>query len=145
MVQGHVDGTGTLLAIEPVDAGSKPELAQSGWTPANSTRTDPSQNDASQTDWVLRVSVPEELMRYVVMKGSIAVEGISLTVAGVKGNEIWVAILPHTYSATNLHRLTPGSFVNIEVDVMAKYAEARARADAAKPVLTAEVLLAYGY
>ena len=84
-------------------------------------------------------------MRYVVLKGSIAVEGISLTVAGITGNEIWIAILPHTYSATNLHTLAPGMEVNIEVDVMAKYAEAGAQADAAKRELTVESLLANGY
>ncbi len=84
-------------------------------------------------------------MRYVVHKGSIAVEGISLTVAGIEGNEIWIAIIPHTYSATNLHTLTQGSPVNIEVDVLAKYAEARSQADAAKRELTVESLLANGY
>jgi riboflavin synthase len=145
VVQGHVDGTGTLLAMEPVTAGSKPELAQSGWMSANSTRVDLSQNDAAQTDWVLRVSVPQQLMRYVVTKGSIAVEGISLTVAGIAGNEIWIAILPHTYTATNLHTLAPGSSVNIEVDVLAKYAEARAQSDALNRELTVESLLANGY
>jgi len=123
VVQGHVDGTGTLLAIDPV-------VSQAG--------------DAL-TDWVLRLRLPIELMRYVVLKGSIAVEGISLTVAGIEGDEIWIAILPHTYSATNLHTLTPGMAVNIEVDVMAKYAESRALADAAKRELTVEALLANGY
>jgi len=145
VVQGHVDGTGTLLAIEPVAAGSQPHIAQSGWTSANAARVDSSQNGAAQTDWVVRLRLPQELMRYVVHKGSIAVEGISLTVAGIEGNEIWIAILPHTYSATNLHTLTPGSSVNIEVDVMAKYAEARALADAQQRELTVESLLANGY
>jgi riboflavin synthase len=141
VVQGHVDGTGTLLAVEPVTAGSQPDLAQSGWTsqPASS------QAAAGLTDWVVRLRLPLELMRYVVLKGSIAVEGISLTVAGIVGAEIWIAILPHTYSATNLHTLAPGMAVNIEVDVMAKYAESRAQADAAKRELTAEALLANGY
>jgi riboflavin synthase len=94
---------------------------------------------------VVRVRLPRELMRYVVLKGSIAVEGISLTVAGIEGEEIWIAILPHTYSATNLHTLTPGMAVNIEVDVMAKYAESRAQADATKRELTVESLLANGF
>jgi len=145
VVQGHVDGTGTLLAIEPVASGNQSELAQSGWTSANSARMDMSQIDAAQTDWVLRLRLPEPLMRYVVLKGSIAVEGISLTVAGIEGHEIWIAILPHTYSATNLHTLKPGSSVNIEVDVLAKYAEARAQSDASKRELTVEALLANGY
>jgi riboflavin synthase len=141
LVQGHVDGTGTLLAIEPVTAASHPELVESGWT----SQSDSSQAGAGLTDWVVRLRLPLELMRYVVSKGSIAVEGISLTVAGIDGNQIWIAILPHTYSATNLHALTPGMEVNIEVDVMAKYAEARAQADAAQRELTVESLLANGY
>jgi riboflavin synthase len=140
VVQGHVDGTGTLLAVEPVAAGTQPDLEQSGWTSPNAA-----QPESGLTDWVVRLRLPRELMRYVVLKGSIAVEGISLTVAGIEGNEIWIAILPHTYSATNLHTLTPGSSVNIEVDVMAKYAEARALADAQQRELTVESLLANGY
>ncbi len=119
VVQGHVDGVGTLVGLDPVTVGVA-------------------------SDWVMRVRLPESLTRYVVEKGSIAVEGISLTVAGIKGGEIWIAILPHTYSATNLHTLTPGMAVNIEVDVMAKYAESRERTEA-KRELTVEYLLANGY
>ena len=145
LVQGHVDGTGTLLAIEPVVAGTHPDLAQSGWTSANAAQPDASQAGAGLTDWVVRLRLPQPLMRYVVLKGSIAVEGISLTVAGIEGTEIWIAILPHTYSATNLHTLSPGMEVNIEVDVMAKYAESRALADTSKSPLTVESLLANGY
>jgi riboflavin synthase len=118
VVQGHVDGVGMLLGLDPVS----PDAA---------------------SDWVMRVRLPEGLARYVVEKGSIAVEGISLTVAGIEGNEIWIAILPHTYSATNLHTLTPGMGVNLEVDVMAKYAESRERLG--KSDLTVEYLLANGY
>jgi riboflavin synthase len=118
VVQGHVDGVGTLLALDRVSAGA-------------------------ESDWVMRVRLPEALTRYVVEKGSIAVEGISLTVAGTAGDEIWIAILPYTYAATNLHTLTPGMGVNIEVDVLAKYAESRTRAE--KRELTVEALLANGY
>ncbi len=118
VVQGHVDGVGTLVALEPVAAGG---------------------------DWTLRVRVPRGLMRYVVEKGSVAIEGISLTVAGVEGDEIWIAVLPHTYQATNLHTLEPGDGVNIEVDVLAKYAEGRARGEVAERELTVEYLLANGY
>ena len=121
VVQGHVDGVGTLVGLDPVS------------------------DVAEASDWVLRLRMPERLTRYVVEKGSIAVEGISLTVAGVEGDELWIAILPHTYSATNLHALTPGMGVNIEVDVMAKYTESRERPDAGKPELTVEYLLANGY
>ncbi len=87
--------------------------------------------------------MPEGLARYVVEKGSIAVEGISLTVAGIAGDEVWIAILPHTYAATNLHTLRPGMGVNIEVDVLAKYAESRERGERSE--LTVEYLLANGY
>jgi riboflavin synthase len=120
VVQGHVDGVGTLLAIDPV-------------------------SDGAGSDWVLRLRVPAALMRYVVEKGSISVEGISLTVAGIAGDEIWIAILPHTYTATNLHMLKPRMGVNIEVDVLAKYAESRVQVDADKHVLTVDYLLANGY
>jgi riboflavin synthase len=120
VVQGHVDGVGTLTALDPVTGGV-------------------------DSDWVLRARLPQALTRYVVEKGSIAVEGISLTVAGIEGSEIWIAILPHTYTATNLHTLTPGMGVNIEVDVLAKYAESRALAEPSKRELTVEYLLANGY
>lgn len=121
VVQGHVDGVGTLLELNQVSPG------------------------VEASDWVMRLRMPEELTRYVVEKGSIAVEGISLTVAGITGDEIWIAILPHTYTATNLHTLTPGMGLNLEVDVMAKYAESRERAEAGKRELTVEYLLANGY
>jgi riboflavin synthase len=121
VVQGHVDGVGTLIRLEAVSPG------------------------VAESDWVLRVRLPEGMARYVVEKGSIAVEGISLTVAGIAGDEIWIAILPHTYGATNLHTLLPEMPVNLEVDVLAKYAESRERAEAGKQELTVEYLLANGY
>src|SRR5271168_1079945 len=100
VVQGHVDGTATLLALNPI------------------TPTEP-----ATSDWRLRIRLPETLTRYVVPQGSITIEGISLTVASIVGNEVEVAIIPHTYAATSLHSLTPGSPLNIEVDVLSKYAE----------------------
>jgi riboflavin synthase len=123
VVQGHVDGVGMLVALEPV----KLDQGKVGG------------------DWRLKVRVPRVLLRYVVEKGSIAIEGMSLTVAGVEGDEIWIAILPHTYRATNLHALKPGDAVNIEVDVLAKYAEGRARGELSERELTVEYLLANGY
>ena len=120
VVQGHVDGVGTLVALDAVRPG------------------------AEETDWVLRIRLPEALLRYVVEKGSITVEGISLTVAGVSGDEVKIAIIPHTYGATNLHALAPGDGVNIEVDVLAKYAESRGRVEQGSG-LTVEYLLANGY
>jgi riboflavin synthase len=124
VVQGHVDGVGTLVALDAV----RPDVAGSR---------------GSETDWVLRVRLAEGLRRYVVEKGSIAVEGISLTVAGVNGDEIWIAILPHTYRATNLHALRVGMGVNVEVDVLAKYAVGRELTEGRE--LTVEYLLANGY
>ena len=97
IVQGHVDGTGKLLALEPSSKGSE--------------------------DRWLDIEIPAELTRYVVEKGSITVEGISLTVANISGTRVRIAIIPHTYAATNLHALVPGNPVNIEIDVLARYAE----------------------
>jgi riboflavin synthase len=120
VVQGHVDGTATLLALEPI-------------TPT-----------APETDWRLRIQLPDALTRYVVAQGSITIEGISLTVASILGNEVEVAIIPHTYAVTSLRTLTPGSLLNIEVDVLSKYAERRQN-PSEKFHLTEEYLIANGY
>ena len=126
IVQGHVDGVGTVQSLQPLVSGAR----------------------SSATDWWLRLAIPEECVRYVVEKGSIAIEGISLTVASIEEIIVTIAIIPHTYTVTNLHTLTPGSPVNIEVDVMAKYAERLAASPATqeKPFeLTVEYLIANGY
>lgn len=120
VVQGHVDGTATLVALEAT-------------TP-----------DTETTDYRLRLTVPDALMRYIVEKGSITVEGISLTVASVQGNQVEIAIIPHTYAATSLRTLSPGDDVNIEVDVLGKYAERQLEAPKAFD-LTEEYLIANGY
>ena len=120
VVQGHVDGTATLLALEPI-------------TP-----------NAPETDWRLRIQLPEALTRYVVPQGSITIEGISLTVASIIGNEVEVAIIPHTYAATSLRTLTPGTPLNIEVDVLSKYAERQQKLHETFQ-LTEEYLIANGY
>ena len=120
VVQGHVDGTATLLALDPI-------------TP-----------NAPETDWRLRLQLPEALTRYVVPQGSITIEGISLTVASITGNIVEIAIIPHTYAATSLRTLTPGTLLNIEVDVLSKYAERRQKAHEAFH-LTEEYLIANGY
>ena len=122
VVQGHVDGTGTLLALEPI-------------TPESPTTT----------DWRLRLTIPDALTRYVVEKGSITIEGISLTVASIIGNEVTVAIIPHTYASTSLHSLPPGSSLNIEADVLSKYAERQNSSTGIKFTLTEEYLIANGY
>jgi riboflavin synthase len=120
VVQGHVDGTGTLLALEPITPDS-PDI----------------------TDWRLRITIPDALTRYVVEKGSITIEGISLTVASIIGNEVTVAIIPHTYASTSLYSLPPGSSLNIEADVLSKYAERQN--SSIKFTLTEEYLIANGY
>ena len=104
VVQGHVDGTGTLCSIEAVIA-----------------RTDPS-FDEKTTDWTLRVRVPANVRQWMVPKGSVAIEGISLTIADWDGESISIAILPLTYWRTNLHALSPGAPVNVEADVLVKLA-----------------------
>jgi riboflavin synthase len=120
VVQGHVDGTGTLIALEPITPG------------------------APETDWRLRLTIPENLTRYVVPQGSITVEGISLTVASIHSQDVEIAIIPHTYAATSLHTLSPGSPLNIEVDVLGKYAE-RQMQTPTKHLLTEQYLIANGY
>ena len=123
VVQGHVDGVGRLLGLEPVTSGV----------------------DRSQSDWWLRVAIPEAYARYVAEKGSIAIDGISLTVAAVQGSAVSVNIIPHTYAATNLHTLAPGAPVNIEVDALAKYAERLLAERATQTSITLAALIANGY
>jgi riboflavin synthase len=123
VVQGHVDATGTLIGLEPASADA----------------------DRSQTDWWLRVAVPEGVGRYVVEKGSIAIEGISLTVAKFDGKTVTVAVIPHTYAQTNLHTLKAGDPVNLEADVMMKFFEERQRKAEPEFELTLDYLIANGY
>ncbi len=123
IVQGHVDATGRLIALEPVSPDA----------------------DRSETDWWLRVAVPESVGRYVVEKGSIAIEGISLTVARFDDSVVTVAIIPHTYAHTNLHALKPGDPVNLEADVMMKFFEQRQAKTAPEFELTVDYLIARGY
>jgi riboflavin synthase len=104
IVQGHVDGTGTLVALDPVIARDDPRF------------------DVETTDWTLKVRVPASVRQWMVPKGSVAVEGISLTIADFDGENITIAILPLTYWRTNLHILAIGSPVNIEADVLVKLA-----------------------
>lgn len=104
IVQGHVDGTGELRSLEPLVPRSSPAF------------------DPHTTDWTLKVRVPENVRQWMVQKGSVAVEGISLTIAAFDGEEISIAILPLTYWRTNLHTLAVGAPVNIEADVLVKLA-----------------------
>ena len=79
--------------------------------------------ERSGADHVLEISPPRELMRYIVPKGSIAVDGISLTVADVLKSSFRVWIIPHTYEVTALRERQAGDFVNIETDILGKYVE----------------------
>ena len=94
IVQGHVDARGQFAGVE--DHGES---------------------------WTIKIAYPEEIARYLVFKGSIAVEGISLTIAGLTEYHFEVAIIPKTWEVTNLSRLKAGDDVNLEVDVIAKYVE----------------------
>ncbi|HUA93345.1 MAG TPA: riboflavin synthase [Terracidiphilus sp.] len=107
VVQGHVDGTGILTALDPVIPETSPHF------------------DRQTTDWTLKVRVPESTRQWMVHKGSVAIEGISLTIASFDGEEITIAILPLTYWRTNLHSLQTGAPVNVEADVLIKLASAR--------------------
>ncbi len=124
VVQGHVDGTATLLALSAID-------------PAN----------PQTTDWRLRLEIPQALTRYVVPQGSLTVEGISLTVASIHDRIVEIAVIPHTYASTSLRTLTPGSPLNIEVDVLSKYAEQQQQTQKQPRAewLTAAYLMANGY
>ena len=128
IVQGHVDGTGAMTSLDPV-------------IPEESA-----QFDRKTTDWTLKVRVPENVRPWMVHKGSVAVEGISLTIADFDGETITIAILPLTYWRTNLHTLAVGAPMNVEADVLVKLAHAQMMAQK-KPSfeLTAEWLVANGY
>jgi riboflavin synthase len=118
IVQGHVDGVGKLIAFE--------RIAESG-------------------NWWLHLEIPGEVERYTVFKGSICVEGISLTVAKLERNRCTIAIIPHTVEMTNLGSLKAGDPVNLEADVIAKYVEKMMRAEPASGVLTVEELVRQGF
>ena len=94
IVQGHVDARGQFTGVE--DHGES---------------------------WTLRIAYPQEIARYLVFKGSVAVEGISLTIAALTDNHFEIAIIPKTWEVTNLSHLKPGDEVNIEVDILGKYIE----------------------
>jgi riboflavin synthase len=118
VVQGHVDGVGTVTSFERVLDGN---------------------------DYLLKINVPSEITRYIVTKGSLAIEGISLTVAAIDGIQVRVAIIPHTSEVTNLRSLKPGDPVNLEVDVIAKYVEKMIGAEKAKSSITLEKLVRAGF
>lgn len=118
IVQGHVDGIGKFLGLERVGE--------------------------SENFW-LRIEMPREIEKYTVYKGSVCVEGISLTAAKVEGRECEIAVIPHTIEMTNLKSLKRGDPVNLEADLIAKYVEKMMRNDAPESSLTIEELVRQGF
>ena len=94
LVSGHVDGTGKIEAVDEKDG-----------------------------NWEITVTVPSALNRYLVKKGSITVNGVSLTVNEDKKDKVLINLVPHTINMTNLKLIKPGTYVNLEVDMLARYAE----------------------
>lgn len=117
IVQGHVDGTGKFLGLDRIE---------------------------NADDYWLRIEIPSELKRYVISKGSLSIEGTSLTVARIEGTEVTAAIIPHTVAATNLKSLRPGDAVNLEVDMIAKYVE-KMMGERAGSTITLERLVQEGF
>jgi riboflavin synthase len=118
IVQGHVDGTGRFLALDRIPKAD---------------------------DYSLRIEIPSELARYVISKGSLSIEGISLTVAGIEGTQVSIAIIPHTTEMTNLKSLEVGDPVNLEVDLIGKYVEKMLRGDSANSSIAIERLVSEGF
>jgi riboflavin synthase len=117
IVQGHVDGVGKLIGFD--------RIADSG-------------------NWWLHIELPDDVEKYTVFKGSLSIEGISLTVAKLEKNRCTVAIIPHTVEMTNLHSLKPGDPVNLEADLIAKYVEKMMKGDSPS-FLTIEDLVEQGF
>jgi riboflavin synthase len=118
IVQGHVDGVGKLIALERI---------------------------ADSENWWLHIELPNDVEKYTVYKGSISIEGISLTVAKLENSRCTIAIIPHTVEMTNLHSLKTGDPVNLEADLIAKYVEKMMRGDADENSLTVEDLVRQGF
>lgn len=117
IVQGHVDGTGEFLGLQ----------------------------DLGQENWWLRVRYPAELDRYLVFKGSIAIDGVSLTIADLSGGVLAATIIPHTFRHTTLGTYRPGARVNLETDILAKHVEKLIRKLQVKEELTVDKLRGMGY
>ena len=117
IVQGHVDGVGKLIALERI---------------------------ADSENWWLQIEIPSEIEKYTVFKGSITIEGISLTVAKLEDRRCTVAIIPHTVEMTNLGSLHPGDPVNLEADLIAKYVEKMMKREPQSSI-TVEELVRQGF
>jgi riboflavin synthase len=118
IVQGHVDGVGKLIAFDRIE---------------------------DSDNWWLEIELPNEVEKYTVFKGSISIEGISLTVAKLERNRCSVAIIPHTVEMTNLHSLKPGDAVNLEADLIAKYVEKMMKGESSEHSFTIEELVQEGF
>jgi riboflavin synthase len=118
IVQGHVDGVGHLIELERI---------------------------ADSENWWLHIEIPGAIEKYTVLKGSITIEGISLTIAKLEGNRCTVAIIPHTVEMTNLGSLNPGDPVNIEADLIAKYVEKMIGRESKGTLLKIEDLVRQGF
>src|SRR5512137_1652952 len=104
LMTGHVDGVGAVVSFAPVPAAE----AASSW---------------DEGSWRLEIEAPADLARFIATKGSIAVQGVSLTVNGVTGARFHVNLIPHTLAVTTLRALAPGKRVNLEVDLIARYVD----------------------
>jgi len=117
IVQGHIDGVGELLSLE----------------------------DLGDENWWMQVQIPVALERYLVYKGSIAIDGISLTVAELRGEVLAVTVIPHTYQNTTLGSRKSGEMLNLECDILAKHVEKLLGNLSVKAGLTVEKLKDMGY
>jgi riboflavin synthase len=117
IMQGHVDGTGEFLSLEAL----------------------------GDDNWWLRIRVPPELDPFLVYKGSIAIDGISLTIAALEGDVLSASIIPHTWRNTTLGGYRPGARVNLECDILAKHVEKLLRKLDVKSPLTVDKLRENGY
>jgi riboflavin synthase len=118
IVQGHVDGVGKMISFDRI---------------------------AESENWWLNIELPDDVEKYTVYKGSISIEGISLTVADIDKNRCTVAIIPHTVEMTNLHSLKPGDPVNLEADLIAKYVEKMMKGESSQSSFTIDELVSQGF
>ena len=113
LVLGHVDATGEVVSVKKLDS-----------------------------SWLYAVRIPAEFMHYVILVGSISIDGVSLTVARIQNDQITVSIIPHTFENTTFQFLKAGSVVNLEFDVIGKYIERLSQKNSA---ITPEKLAEWGY
>ena len=118
IVQGHVDSVGKLIELERI---------------------------ADSENWRLHIEIPSVIEKYTVLKGSITIEGISLTVAELDKHRCTIAIIPHTVEMTNLGSVKPGDPVNLEADLIAKYVEKMMKGGAKQSSITVEELVRQGF